>query len=107
MMCPTCNVALSIADRHSIEIDFCPKCRGVWLDRGELDKILERSADASASPAPGGHTILSVGYPHRDDDDEYDDDDRRRSVQSGYDQRHGQHGYPRRKRRSWLSDLFD
>lgn len=44
MKCPTCNVALVMADRSGIEIDYCPECRGVWLDRGELDKIIERSS---------------------------------------------------------------
>lgn len=43
MKCPQCQVPLVITDRQHIEIDFCPECRGVWLDRGELDKILERS----------------------------------------------------------------
>ncbi len=44
MKCPTCkDVVLSISDRSGIEIDFCPECRGVWLDRGELDKIIEKS----------------------------------------------------------------
>jgi Zn-finger nucleic acid-binding protein len=44
MKCPRCQVDLSISDRQGIEIDFCPQCRGVWLDRGELDKIVERAA---------------------------------------------------------------
>ena len=44
MKCPNCNVALVMSDRNGIEIDYCPDCRGVWLDRGELDKIIERSA---------------------------------------------------------------
>src|SRR3546814_10791642 len=43
MLCPVCKVTLSISDRQGVEIDFCPQCRGVWLDRGELDKIVERS----------------------------------------------------------------
>jgi hypothetical protein len=43
MNCPTCSVPLSMSTREGIEIDYCPKCRGVWLDRGELDKIIERS----------------------------------------------------------------
>ena len=43
MKCPTCNVSLVMADRSGIEIDYCPDCRGVWLDNGELDKIIERS----------------------------------------------------------------
>ncbi len=44
MKCPNCNVALVMTDRSGIEIDYCPDCRGVWLDRGELDKIIERSS---------------------------------------------------------------
>lgn len=44
MKCPRCQVDLSISDRQGIEIDFCPQCRGVWLDRGELDKLVERAA---------------------------------------------------------------
>ena len=44
MKCPNCNVSLVMSDRNGIEIDYCPDCRGVWLDRGELDKIIERSS---------------------------------------------------------------
>lgn len=44
MKCPVCDVELKIAERQGVEIDYCPQCRGIWLDRGELDKILERSA---------------------------------------------------------------
>ncbi|HQT52923.1 MAG TPA: zf-TFIIB domain-containing protein [Phenylobacterium sp.] len=53
-MCPACRVDLLMSDRQGIEIDYCPKCRGVWLDRGELDKIIERSAayEAGSSQAP-------------------------------------------------------
>ncbi len=43
MNCPVCNVPLNMSERQGIEIDYCPQCRGVWLDRGELDKIIERS----------------------------------------------------------------
>jgi Zn-finger nucleic acid-binding protein len=109
MLCPHCKVELKITDRQGIEIDYCPNCRGVWLDRGELDKILDRSA--AAIPAPGGYTGHDAPPPPRggwryDDDD--DDDDRRRYYgqpgygHPGYDQR----GY-RRRRESWLGDLFD
>jgi Zn-finger nucleic acid-binding protein len=45
MLCPVCKVELQMSDRQGVEIDYCPKCRGVWLDRGELDKIIERSAE--------------------------------------------------------------
>ncbi|MDP2161002.1 MAG: zf-TFIIB domain-containing protein [Flavobacterium sp.] len=51
MKCPNCNVSLVMTDRSGIEIDYCPDCRGVWLDRGELDKIIERSAqDIKTTP---------------------------------------------------------
>ena len=55
MLCPSCKTNLTMSERQGIEIDYCPSCRGVWLDRGELDKIIERSAVASpqAGPAPG------------------------------------------------------
>ena len=128
MLCPHCKVPLTIADRQGIEIDFCPNCRGVWLDRGELDKILERSSSMMpAQGAPGvyqappqqpGYAPPQAGYapPHyggrRYDDDDDDDDRRRHYGQPGYGQpgyRHPgvpQQGY-RRKRESWLDDLFD
>ncbi len=48
MLCPVCNVDLVMSDRSGVEIDYCPKCRGVWLDRGELDKIIERSVPNTA-----------------------------------------------------------
>ena len=44
MNCPNCSTTLLISDRQGIEIDYCPQCRGIWLDRGELDKLIERSA---------------------------------------------------------------
>ena len=55
LLCPVCRVGLALADRQGIEIDYCPQCRGIWLDRGELDKIIERDAAYEASgPAPQG-----------------------------------------------------
>jgi hypothetical protein len=50
MPCPRCRVDLVMTERMGVEIDYCPKCRGVWLDRGELDKIIERSEQFSAKP---------------------------------------------------------
>ena len=53
MDCPVCNdVKLAMSDRQGIEIDYCPQCRGVWLDRGELDKLIERASAELAPPAP-------------------------------------------------------
>ena len=54
MSCPVCRVPLAMSDRQGIEIDYCPQCRGVWLDRGELDKIIERSAPQGSAGAGAG-----------------------------------------------------
>lgn len=93
MMCPTCDVSLSMAARQGVEIDFCPQCRGVWLDRGELDKIIERSAVemTPARPSSGPR--------------DYDSD------RGGHGGKHGNHGggYSKHgsRRKSWLHELFD
>jgi Zn-finger nucleic acid-binding protein len=97
--CPVDNTALQMTERQGVEIDYCPKCRGVWLDRGELDKLIERAASWEASerrPTPSAYgqerdPAYSREYerPYRHDDD---DDHHRR--------------YPR-KRRGFLGDLFD
>ena len=81
-LCPRCRLDLVMADRQGVEIDYCPSCRGIWLDRGELDKIIERSASFETSPpAPqgmaqpdhypnqGGHYDRG-GYGRRDDCDD-------------------------------------
>ena len=68
MKCPVDNTDLTISDRQGVEIDFCPQCRGVWLDRGELDKILERSSTFTRrddDDDPRGR-----GRNRRDDDDD-------------------------------------
>lgn len=52
MKCPIDGETLVMTDRHGVEIDYCPKCRGVWLDRGELDKIIDKAAGAMALPDP-------------------------------------------------------
>jgi uncharacterized protein len=90
MKCPAgCDSALVMSERQGVEIDYCPTCRGVWLDRGELDKIIERanldaSRYASAPPPPSA----------------YDDDHRAR-----YDDDRRQ---PKRKKKeSFLSEIFD
>jgi len=108
MLCPHCKVALRIADRQGVEIDYCPTCRGVWLDRGELDKILERSVAAAASALAGFGPPPHGDWQHDDDDD----DDRRRHFrqpgdgQPGHDQADPRQGN-RHRRESWLGDLFD
>lgn len=61
MRCPIDGETLVIADRNGVEIDYCPQCRGVWLDRGELDKIIDRSAPTSA-PTPHSRGEYRGGY---------------------------------------------
>ena len=104
MRCPVDNETLVMADRSGVEIDYCPKCRGVWLDRGELDKILERAS--AAGPVPQAEPV-SLRRPEarpdpRRDDDRRDHDDRRRFGDDDDDRR-----YPRKRRESFLSDIFD
>ena len=90
MKCPIDDTDLAMADRQGIEVDYCPKCRGVWLDRGELDKIIERTA----AEQPAQRTDEKPRYR---DDDKYRDGDRYR------DDRHGR-PY---KKKSLLGELFD
>ncbi|TMV10116.1 hypothetical protein FGK63_03380 [Ruegeria sediminis] len=81
MKCPIDGTELVIAERSGVEIDYCPQCRGVWLDRGELDKIIERSSAYAPPPPP--------------------------PQQREYDDR-SDHGYRKKKKRGgFLEDLFD
>lgn len=96
MQCPVCDVALIISSREAIEIDHCPQCRGVWLDRGELDKIIERSA-AVLGGGGGGGAARPEEPRYERDRPSYRDDDRPR-----YDDRSR-----KRRRGSFLEDLFD
>ena len=94
MSCPVCRVPLVMSERQGVEIDYCPQCRGVWLDRGELDKIIERNASEYAAQQPGP----APSQPPRGD---YD----RGGHDRGYGRQHGGH-YPKR-RKSFLEELFD
>ena len=98
MACPVCRVPLAMSDRQGIEIDYCPQCRGVWLDRGELDKIVERSAgDAAPAPAPRSAAPAPAAQPRGYDDDRY------RQGGGGY----GYGGKPHKRPKHWLSEIFD
>lgn len=92
MYCPSCKtVNLVMSERSGVEIDYCPQCRGVWLDRGELDKIIERAAAIQAQPVRTERPVVTERpVPHSVD----------------YDHRHGGY-YKKKKRESFLSDLFD
>lgn len=111
MKCPVCTSQhLLISERQGIEIDYCPQCRGVWLDRGELDKLIERSATATAAPVPAQRPAapeqdMRFGHGGRGGD------------HAGYERRehHGQshhhgggYGYDaKRKKKGFLGEIFD
>lgn len=119
MQCPVDGTQLQMMERQGVEIDYCPKCRGVWLDRGELDKIIDRATPAVPLTEPGQPAAAPVqaqpvqaqpvqtrpaqpfparGEPRHDRrEDRYDRDD---------DGRYG-HGHPHRRRKSFLSEIFD
>ena len=94
MSCPVDGATLVMSERQGIEIDYCPTCRGVWLDRGELDKIIERSntvaapAPAQSAPPPPQQQAPWGAPPPQ----HYG---------------HGQHGKPYKRRKSFLEELFD
>lgn len=118
MKCPIDNTPLVMTERHGVEIDYCPQCRGVWLDRGELDKIIDRAAvqaapvalaepgrAPAADPAPAQPAAAPRPEPHRDEDRPRKDTRRRRDDDDDDDDRYRR---PYRKRRdSFLADLFD
>ena len=94
MPCPNCRVDLVMSERQGVEIDYCPRCRGVWLDRGELDKILERSAAELAQAQPAAGQMAPPPDDRRDHDrDRYRDDDRRHHE-------YGRHEHRRRSGRA-------
>lgn len=98
MQCPVDGETLVMTDRSGVEIDYCPRCRGVWLDRGELDKIIDRAGAAAvpqAAAPPPLYQPEPQGKPPQERRRSRDDDDD--------DDRH----YGRKRRDSFLSDLFD
>ena len=95
MLCPLDNTALVMSERQGIEIDYCPTCRGVWLDRGELDKIIERS---SAENEP-------VSRPSRAASDTREAYASPREYRGDDGDRHD--GYRKGRKKSFLSDIFD
>ncbi|REG31618.1 hypothetical protein EQ718_20815 (plasmid) [Paracoccus versutus] len=99
MKCPIDDETLVIAERGGVEIDYCPKCRGVWLDRGELDKIIERAAQATA-PMDSERDRRPL------QDRDRRDDRRDLSRHSSADDDRG-YGRKPKRRESFLGDLFD
>jgi Zn-finger nucleic acid-binding protein len=105
MNCPACSTTqLVMAERSGVEIDYCPKCRGVWLDRGELDKIIDRassegptSAPAAPPPAPRGYAAPVPPPPQQQYPPGYNPN---QDSKYGY-----QYGQPRKK--SVWREMFD
>jgi Zn-finger nucleic acid-binding protein len=89
MNCPTCNVVLKMTERQGVEIDYCPQCRGVWLDRGELDKIIERSDSQPVQRA----LVNTRDYEQHRDVHDYENRD--------------EHYGRRKKKKSFLGEMFD
>lgn len=108
--CPVCKTVLQERNMHDVTIDECPQCRGIWLDRGELQKILgglRADFDGYAPQRPVAVPRPAAPQPMRFDDDD-DDDHYRRQPQAyaqGYAQAYGG-GYPKRKK-SMVENLFD
>lgn len=96
MKCPVCTtVNLVMSDRQGVEIDYCPECRGVWLDRGELDKIIERSASQDIPIAQSPPHTQQRGY---------------QPQQANYGTGHAPgygHGHKPYRKKSFLEELFD
>lgn len=108
MKCPIDGTDLLITDRSGVEIDYCPQCRGVWLDRGELDKIIDRAAGI----APPSAVEQDLGW--RDDGRGYGGHENRGHGDRGHgdrghgDRGRGDHGRgDRRRREGFLGDLFN
>jgi uncharacterized protein len=109
LLCPACKVDLVMTERKDVEIDYCPKCRGVWLDRGELDKIIEKSAAQEAQQRPAApqpqaqpHPQQQPGYASYGERGEY-------GERGDYGERgeRGHYGGKPYRRKSWLEEIFD
>lgn len=85
MLCPNCDLELKMSERQGVEIDYCPRCRGIWLDRGELDKIIDRSTSNSKPSS------------------KYEE----RKYKDHKEYKHKKKYYKKKKRGSFLEDLFD
>jgi Zn-finger nucleic acid-binding protein len=98
MNCPKCNLTLLMTDRQGVEIDYCPQCRGIWLDRGELEKIIDRSLGIKPGVDPGP----SNGFPAAAYNDEHHERHDDHDNHAGYGGHYGQ-----RRKKGFLGELFD
>lgn len=106
MNCPVCGERLREINRHGVDIDICPSCKGVWLDRGELEKIIDMTSNGSDMSSQSREPLSQSDRAH-DDDRRYERDERHHDHD--YDERDGHgpvHG-KRRKREGLLGEIFD
>lgn len=126
MLCPICQETLQMSERQGVEIDYCPKCRGVWLDRGELQKLIDFSISqvemtSNRGNQPAEREADPLDYPKRHEAPDYEEyrtgrgydsrpNDERRYDERRYEERkydsYAGYGKPK-KRESWFSELFD
>lgn len=106
MKCPVDDTELAMAERHGIEVDYCPKCRGVWLDRGELDKIIERSGESLEASRAAEQSRPREDTRSRDEG-KYRDEPRYREERREYRDDHESRSQKPYKKKSLLSDIFD
>jgi uncharacterized protein len=105
MKCPVCKTTdLLMTERRSIEIDYCPNCRGVWLDRGELDKLIAQDAESHEAPT-SARVSRDDDRDHRDHRDHREREPRYEGHRSYDDHRSGYQGHKRKKRS--IFDVFD
>ena len=114
MQCPVCkDTTLVMSERQGIEIDYCPQCRGVWLDRGELDKIIQHSLDhmaaANAEPQAAAPQAAQPGYPPRQPPQQQSYPQQQQPYQQQPYPQHDKYGDNRhyKRKKSFWEDLFD
>lgn len=131
MNCPVCGERMREIERQGVTVDICPGCKGVWLDRGELEKIIQYETAGEAAPAP---PRAEPPLPSREERPRYEeerqpryeeerrmsDDDRRRPEERPHDRErydrerydhdrseHGHYGHGRHRRKSWFENISD
>ena len=110
MQCPRCEgTALTMSERQNVEIDYCQKCRGIWLDRGELDKLIERAEQAESTEYANGSR--SRGVMHNSRTESVNSDRYAENNGDRYAEHNAEHFSDRKRyggrKKSWLGEIFD
>ncbi|MCX2452629.1 zf-TFIIB domain-containing protein [Pedobacter sp. PLR] len=110
MNCPNCQETLLMTVRNNVEIDYCPKCRGIWLDRGELDKLLAYDQDNGVANQVSNKDSQPFRPEHQEQNYRHEgyrgQDHRSQDQRNQHGYGNNSHGYPKKKK-SFLEDLFD